>query len=261
MNNIDSSIIGVMENILECFSSPRLQRFLLSYLPEEIKKDFNELLSGSWRSPKNLPGIFFEKLQEYPNHIKIIKKMIPALLTTSPSDRCSQEKFNDRLEALKSILDDQSSQLLSFDTFIKNNIKFDDDLYTQIIKEINITYSNRLFNATFILTRKLLENLVIDCLRKYFTPNVDNFFSVQNRMFLPFSQLIENFNSMIRKSNFISFVGSIPKYYVDTLKKFKDIGNSSAHSIFSLPSRTIIENNRDELNNLLFGLDKILKKL
>ena len=46
--------------------------------------------------------------------------------------------------------------------------------------------------ATFILTRKLLENLVIELLRSKFSKDVSKYYDTSKHRFLGFSNLVDN---------------------------------------------------------------------
>jgi len=150
---------------------------------------------------------------------------------------------------------------LKFQYIIDPEIPLEDD-YIEIVNEINQAYKKGFFNCVYILVRKLLENLMIDCLRRYYTMGeIEKFFDQTRNKFLPFSRLRLKFNEMIEETNFIASVGEIQHHVIDYLEIFREIGNSSAHSFFSVNHQLIIESNRDKLLIILKQLVKILNKL
>ncbi len=150
---------------------------------------------------------------------------------------------------------------LKFHYIIDPEIYLEND-YMEVANEINIAYEKRFFNCVYILVRKLLENLLIDCLRRYYTMGeIDKFFDQNRRKFLPFSILRLRFNEMIEETKFIASVGEIQHQIIDYLEIFREIGNSSAHSFFSVNHQLIIESNRNKLSIVLKQLVKILNKL
>ncbi len=157
--------------------------------------------------------------------------------------------------------DEQEIDGLKYQFIIDPEIPFTDD-YKEIIDDINNAYRKKFFDCGYILVRKLLENLLIDCLRKYYTMhNVDKFFNDEKRKFLPFSKLRLNFNTMINDKDFIASVGEIQQILIDYLEIFKETGNASAYSFFSINHHHLMEENRDKLMILLKQLVKIYNKL
>lgn len=157
--------------------------------------------------------------------------------------------------------DEQEVDGLRYQFIIDPEIPFTDD-YKEIIDDINNAYRKKFFDCGYILVRKLLENLLIDCLRKYYTMhNVDKFFNDEKRVFLPFSKLRLNFNTMINDKDFIASVGEVQQILIDYLEFFKETGNASAHSFFSINHHHLIEENRYKLMILLKQLVNIYNKL
>lgn len=157
--------------------------------------------------------------------------------------------------------DEQEIDGLRYQFIIDPDIAFTDD-YKEIVVDINNAYRKGFYNCVYILVKKLLENLLIDCLRKYYTMhNVDKFFNDEKSKFLPFSELRLNFNTMINDKDFIASVGKVQQVLIDYLEIFKETGNASAHSFFSINHHHLIEENRDKLMILLIQLVKIYNKL
>jgi hypothetical protein len=151
---------------------------------------------------------------------------------------------------------------LKFDHIIEINYQFKESTYSEIRNEINVSYRKRLFAAMYVLIRKLLENLSIDCLRKnYMGQNLDKFFDENIGQFLPFEYLKKNLNKMKEESNFRQKVGTFDQKFIDIMDKFKDSGNIHSHSLFSINHQIIVEENRDALNTLIKRLVEIKDKL
>ena len=114
----------------------------------------------------------------------------------------------------------------------------------------------------YILIRKLLENLIYDCLKKYYgTSNLDKFFNTSKGKHHGFSTLKLNFNALIQETNFIAMVGNVDQKIIDLLGEFKDSGNVNAHSLFNFPHQNFIEEKKEEINLLLSRLKSILGNL
>ncbi len=151
---------------------------------------------------------------------------------------------------------------LKFDRIVERDIKFSEDTYNAIIREINTTYLHYCFTAMYILVRKLLENLVLDSLRLFYGPSgIDNYYNSNKRRFLGFSRLRKNFQTMINKTDFIQKVHTIDQKIIDWLLIFKESGDIHAHSTFSIGHQNLIEENKGILNDLLKILEQIKLKL
>ena len=150
---------------------------------------------------------------------------------------------------------------IKYQNIIDLEIPLDKD-YTEIVDEINNAYRMGFFDCVYILVRKIIENLLIDCLREYYTmSNIEKFYNDDKGRFLTLGRLRENFNEMIKEKKFNALVGQILQKVVDFLETFKETGNSSAHSFFSINHQYIIENNKDKLEIVLIQLTKIYRKL
>lgn len=104
-------------------------------------------------------------------------------------------------------------------------------LYENLKNEINRAYSYGLFTSALVLSRKLVENLLVDILRKKY-PVVNNgldvYYITNKRRFKDFSTLIDELES--RKADFtpdMSVVETILKF----IKPIRETSNSGAHSL------------------------------
>ncbi len=69
-----------------------------------------------------------------------------------------------------------------------------DPFYRDLIDLINKCYSYGIYPAVLVFSRKLLENLLVDILRKkYGMQNVELFFDTKRRRFRSFNELLKNF--------------------------------------------------------------------
>ncbi len=158
-------------------------------------------------------------------------------------------------------LEKQKEISLQYEEIIEE-MNLHDPTYEEVIAEINGTYNDHYFASMYIMIRKLLENLLYDCLKKYYgTGNVDKFFNTHKGHHQGISTLIDNFNYMIKEINFKSVVGDIEQQFVDLLKEFQEKGNHTAHSLFSLHHQDFIEERKDKINDLIKKLDLVLQKL
>lgn len=151
---------------------------------------------------------------------------------------------------------------LKHDRIIERAIKFNEDTYNTIIREINTNYIHYCFTGMYILIRKLLENLVLDSLKKFYgTDDIMKYFNPDKGKFLGFNKLRENFQEMIGDSNFIQRVNTIDQKVMDWLLLFKETGDIHAHSTFSVPHQSLIEENKESLNRLIKILTEIKNNL
>ncbi|MFA5518246.1 MAG: hypothetical protein WDA74_03235 [Spirochaetota bacterium] len=137
--------------------------------------------------------------------------------------------------------DSEKKQLVSFeeDLDIKRilaksdliDIKFEDIFYRNLNQEINKCYKLGAYTASFILSRKLIENLVIDILRKKFPQNEENlpiYYRIDSGRFHDLTLLLKNFEE--RKKEFGIDEETIEEFF-KLIKPFRPSANSSAHSI------------------------------
>lgn len=151
---------------------------------------------------------------------------------------------------------------LKFDIIVERDIRFSEDTYNAIIREINTTYLHYCFTAMYILIRKLLENLVLDSLRLFYgRTGSEKYFNSNKGKFLGFNRLRENFQTMINEPDFIQKVNTIDQKIIDWLLIFKESGDINAHSAFSIGHQDLIEENKVNLNDLLKILEQIKLKL
>ena len=102
--------------------------------------------------------------------------------------------------------------------------------YPDLVDDINRCYSLAIYDATLILTRKLLENLLIDILREqYGKQEINLYYLPENKRFQNFSTLINSFEDNL--DDFQHLSGGLDGNFINELDAFRQDANSGAHSI------------------------------
>ncbi|WP_456329934.1 hypothetical protein [Archaeoglobus sp.] len=105
-----------------------------------------------------------------------------------------------------------------------------DPFYRDLIELINKCYSYGIYPAVLIFSRKLLENLLVDILRKkYGMQNVELFFDTKRRRFRSFNELLKNFEEKL--NDFIPIIPHLDTELIRKINTFREAGNSSAHTL------------------------------
>jgi len=130
--------------------------------------------------------------------------------------------------------------------------------YPDLVEDINQCYSIGVNDATLILTRKLLENLLIDILRKqYGKQEIHLYYRPDNHRFQNFSTLIDNFEDNL--SDFQHLSGGLDSDFIDQLNAFRQDANAEAHSIETNITEDEIESYREQARHasqILFRVKK-----
>jgi len=139
---------------------------------------------------------------------------------------------------------------------------FPHDFYKELAEQINACYQYRLYSAAQILIRKLLENCLIDILRKrYGMPNVKLFYDTSRGRFHDFSMLLETVHNKI--ADFVHVRDSFNEDLIRRINIFREQGNSSAHNI-NLDVDTVrreLDESRSELNFIVKSLFRTISNL
>lgn len=137
--------------------------------------------------------------------------------------------------------------------------KFDDIFYKKICLEINTCFKLGLYTSSCILSRKLIENLIIDILRLKFPQNDTNlpiYYRVGEGRFHDLTILIKQLEK--KKYKFGIDIDHIEKF-IELIKPFRPIANSNAHSIIILSEKSDIEKYQiEEMIGLLIRLKEKL---
>jgi len=129
------------------------------------------------------------------------------------------------------------------------------DFYRELIEQINVCYQFGCYPASQILIRKLLENCLIDILRKrYGMTKVNLFYDTFKGRFLDFSILLDNVSQNLK--DYAHVKDSFNEDLIKRINNYRDQGNSSAHNI-NLDVQSVgseLDNNRTELNFIVKSL-------
>lgn len=112
------------------------------------------------------------------------------------------------------------------------DMEFSEFFYDSLKKEINDAYRFGLYTSTMFLSRKLLENLVIETLRIKYPPNITGnlelYYNEKDQRFNDFTILIKNLESKIDD---FGIDKNIISEFISLIKPFRPRANSNTHSI------------------------------
>lgn len=179
------------------------------------------------------------------------------------------ELSKDAKEKLVQILSMFGSENLDFTASISTSVEIDkfidpiwipDNFYEKLIGEINQVYAYQQPMALSVLIRKLLENLVIDVLRKkYGTADLELYYDPSKRRFNDFAVLLKNLDS--KKADFHYITSSLDKSFISDIDKYRETGNSGAHSIDANLSIEEFKTNKEKINYLVELLLKVYQRI
>lgn len=142
------------------------------------------------------------------------------------------------------------------------NIELNNEQYRQLEHEINATFKNGLFMSTLVLSRKLVENLMIDILKTRFPPvsneYIDLYFDRDNMTHKNFALLLDAFEQ--RKEDIPVDTDELNEFIKElTLFKYKEDVNS--HPVEEVPNITNIKKYHiEEIVEGLLDISNILKE-
>jgi hypothetical protein len=232
------------------------------------EENLEEFSSVAW-STREKQGTLYNTLFEYLKRLnnEDIYRLLLVLFPDSQFKKMAWDRWNCRGEDVKDWhnnlihylevcgikYDTEKKQLISSDEElnIKNiiarsdliDIKFEDIFYRNLTKEINKCYKLGSYTASFILSRKLIENLVIGVLRKKFPPSPENleiYYRAKEGRFHDLTILLKNLEE--KKFEFGIDAEIITEFF-KLIKPFRPTANSNAHSI-------LIWGDKDELDKL-----------
>lgn len=139
--------------------------------------------------------------------------------------------------------------------------EFDGDrFYSALTNEINSCYRFGFSIAANILIRKILENLLLDILRARYRPEVEMWFWKERGRSHDFGRLLQTLEENI--SDFIPYSSALRSSRpIELLKRFKQRGDASAHSIDVFIEKTFLDDNRDKINYLISLLRGLLERI
>jgi len=135
-----------------------------------------------------------------------------------------------------------------------------DDFYRKLIDEINYLYKHGLALSLSVLIRKLLENLLIDILRKrYGTTELALYYDTSKHRFFDFSILLKNLEN--RQADFQHITTNLNNEMIGKINSYRETGNSGAHSIDANVKIEFFKDKRNDLNYLVQFLFRLLKNI
>jgi hypothetical protein len=142
---------------------------------------------------------------------------------------------------------------------------FPDPFYRDLIELINKCYSYGIYPAVLVFSRKLLENLLIDILRrKYGMENIDLFFDRHHCRFRNFNELLRNFKIKVKedKEYFKAIVPDIEDI-IGKIDEFREKANATAHRLEDSIhiQKEWLDRNRENLNYIVKVLIRIYNNL
>ena len=137
----------------------------------------------------------------------------------------------------------------------------DDRLLRAHLDEINKTYTYGCYTATFILCRKVLENLLVHhILRKKYPRNTkqhrDKYFDFNRNRILDFNKLLTNLRA---SSNDFGPEKKLVERICQLADGFKETANEMTHSLYHIATKKEIDNkNFQHILDLIGRLEKSL---
>lgn len=132
---------------------------------------------------------------------------------------------------------------------------FEGPIYPQIVKELNRAYKKELNTCIFFLSRKILENYVIDILKENFPQRKDLWqYTKRNGVIVihSLSKLITNLckeKNLLPKANLSNYHTNIQDFE-HKLNKIKNITNPSVHSLAITPQDIDVNELKDLMNSV-----------
>lgn len=108
------------------------------------------------------------------------------------------------------------------------------------LDEINNAYSAKCYTATYIICRKVMENLIIEILKKKFPKKRILYEDNNSHRFLDFSVVLDNLFK--QRTNFSITAKEAIERLKQTATPFRKDANSKTHSLFHIASKTELDN-------------------
>lgn len=183
------------------------------------------------------------------NGLTVMQQLSHADKLTLPHVEQSREKIKVSVKPKQN--KEKIKQLINYDStdyFINGHIK-----------ELNRAYSYKCYTGAYILSRKIIENLIIDILQKYYpsSESLENkalYWDVNQKRFKDFSLIIKNL--LDKKDDFDPSKNKAIERLYQLAKKYKDGANDKTHSWFHL---VLNEKEFDELQ--LEDMIELIKRI
>ncbi len=207
-----------------------------------VKKNIYNLVKDYSGLTKNAVAQIYARQ----NGKTVFRKLDNEDKATLPSMEVIPEKIK-----IKSIKTSKTKKQILF------NYETDDYFKKEHIDELHRAYNNNCYTAVFILARKIIENLIIDILRKKYPEkkkeNKELYFDINKRRFKDFGIILDNLYK--KRNDFGTENRAVERLYT-LAKKLKDNSNHKTHSWYHLVKRKIEIEDLD-INQII----NIIKKL
>ncbi len=186
-------------------------------------------------------------------HIFAKKKGISVAKYLSEEDRKSMENIKIEKVTIKIPKQYKKRKIIEIAKFETNN-KF----LKAHINEINKTYTHKCYTACFVLMRKVLENLIVEILRKKYPEkkkeHKEKYFDFNRKRNHDFNVLLKNLS--IYSKDFES-ERKIVERICQLADRFKERANEMAHSLYHIATKKEIEEtNFQDILDLIKELHK-----
>lgn len=176
----------------------------------------------------------------------------------------ADEKELEKYPALQALEKGQSDiELQMPNTNLEPYIDIDnttDDFYDELIDNINRCYQIEVYDGTLVLTRKLLENLVIELLRQEYPKSYVRMYHIpEQQRFRNFSELLEVFE--YRLKDYQSYSNGVDGELIENINQFRDSANSDAHSIVRNPSKENVDDLGEDAEYAAKVMFRILRNM
>lgn len=169
-----------------------------------------------------------------------LKHNISILPKLSEKDKSSLNQANLSMISKREIQVPKSKKGLKTKIFLVYNTV--DRFVKKHIEEINNAYSAKCYTATYILCRKVIENLIIEILKKQFPHSSKRnlYEDTTNHRFLDFSVVLDNLFK--QRTQFSITAKDAIERLKQTATPFRKDANSKTHSLFHIASKTELDN-------------------
>ncbi len=207
----------------------KLNPEILSIIERKTGKKENSIrhdISIMRRTNAKLPLNVVAHLYALKNGFSVLQKLAPAEKAVVPNT-----EFEKPLRLVKTQRRADKKRVIEFIKYATSNVFLSDH-----IVEINRAYTARCYTATFILCRKIIENLLIEEILKRKFPQKDK---ATKELYYDFSQnrnkdlkyILDNLKK--HAQDFGTDKALVEKIVHDS-KAFKDDANDKAHSLYHL---------------------------
>lgn len=137
----------------------------------------------------------------------------------------------------------------------------DDKLLGAHLDEINRAYTFKCYTSTFVLCRKVLENLIVSILRKKYPENKkehkEKYWDLNRGRFLNFGALLKNFRD---SSMDFGPEKQLVERICEKADRFKETADEMTHSLYHIATKKEIdEKNFQHILDLIQELERKLK--